>query len=107
MTRTIGLSIAVVLVLGLGAWVYFRKRAGKSIFGEPPLYSGYGPGPQKPMAPPAGKAPITNTLQDINSAIQGGDQILMTGKKAWDDLKSVFGNTDTTPTATLSGDDWA
>ncbi len=113
MTRTIGLAIAVVLVLGLGIWVYTRKKAGKTIFGSsPPVYSGYGPGPTGSTSPPIGKAPITSTLQDINSVVQGGDQILMSGKKAWDDVKSFFDNTDTgsnseAPVTSDTDWDWA
>ena len=109
MTRTIGLSIAVVVVVGFGLYVYIRKRSGKDIFGNsPPLYSGYGPGAQRPTAPPVGRAPITSTLQDINSAVQGGDQILLSGKKAWDDVKSIFSNDSGSSSNTvLTADDWA
>lgn len=92
MTRTIGLAIAVVVVAGFGFYVYSRKSAGLSIFGGPPLYSGYGPGAQNPSGPPAGRASFTSTLQDVNNVIQGGTDIIMSGKKAWGEIKDIFDN---------------
>ncbi len=92
MSRTIGLIIAIVVVLGLGFYVYSRKKAGKPLFGQPPLYSGYGPGPQNPGGPPVGKASLTSTLQNITNVVNGGDKLLMAGKNAWDDVSGLFGN---------------
>lgn len=105
---TIALAVGVVLVGGLGYYVYSRKKAGLSIFGGPPLYSGYGPGGHNPAGPPVGKAPIGATLQDVKGVIQGGDDIIMAGKKAWDDVKTLFSNEPQEGGATLPADtDWA
>ena len=88
----IGLAVATAAILGIT--LYLRSKGGGfgAIFGGPPLYSGYGPGPTGPKSPPIGKASITGTLQDINSVVQGGDAIVMSGKKFLGDIKDIFGN---------------
>ncbi len=94
MGKTIALAIGVLVVGGLGFYVYSRKASGKSLFGNaPPKYSGYGPSAHGPNSPPAGKAGLTSTLQNITNVINGGDAAIMAGKKTWDDVKGLFGNT--------------
>lgn len=92
MGKTAGLVLGLLLVGGLGLYVYSRRTAGASIFGRPPLYSGYGPGALNPAGPPVGKASLTSTLQNIAGVINGGDSVINASSNAWSDVKGLFGN---------------
>ncbi len=81
----IALAIGVLVVGGLGYVTY----KGNVIRPRPvaPPYVGAGGSPYNPNGPPlsaAGK--IGQTFQDINSVVQGGTDLILGGKKAWDAL---------------------
>lgn len=88
----IALGAAVLVVGLLGFVVYRRNRAAsgtKTLLGSgvpPYVPTGSFNGPPLPAA-----NKISNTLQDVNGAVQSGLSFATTAKKTWSDAKSFFG----------------